>query len=102
MLGGVHIEAPPAGRIDHRRPKPLSFGGQPVSQTGQNLHIHPNAHVLHAGQHPHQGYLHVVVQVPQPLGLQRGQQGGGQMSHGQSLETSLHRGIRCVTSLVAE
>ena len=102
LLGGVHVEAPLARGIDHQRPKPPGVGLQPVAQAGQPLHVHPDAHVLHAGEHPNQGHLHVIVEASQALGVQGVQEWSSQMGHGQGLKAGLHRRRHRIAGIVIE
>ena len=102
LLGGVHVEAPLPRGLEHQRPKPLGVGHQLVAQGSQSRHVHPDAHVLHTGQHPDQGNFHVVVEISQALGIQGLQQGRGQMGHGQGVEASLHRRLCLVAGIVVE
>ena len=69
---------------------------------GQALHVNTDPHVLHAGQHPDQRHLHVVVEVAQALGIQGRQQGRGQMGNGQGTEAGLHRRIDRIAGVIVE
>ena len=83
LLGGVEVELASGGG-DHRGPHLLGLGGQLVADAGEDGRVDADPDVLHAGQHPHQGGLDVVVQVGQALGGQGLPQRRGQPVHRQS------------------
>ena len=54
--------------LQHRRPQLVGLFGQLVEDPLQHRPVHTDADVLHAGQHPHQGDLHLVVEAAESLG----------------------------------
>ena len=73
LQGGVDVELV-AGRLDDRGPMALDVGDQPVAQGLELRAVDGHAGVLHAGQHADERHLDVVVERPQPLGVQGGEQ----------------------------
>ena len=65
LRGGV------PGRLDDRRSFGVALGGQGLVQLAQHLDVHADPQVLHAGQHPHQGDLDLVVEAGEAVRLQR-------------------------------
>ena len=73
LLGGVDVERLPRHGIDGLLPL-RDAGGQGVAEGGQGLPVHPAAGLLHLRQHPAEGQLRGLVQLPQVVLLQPGLQ----------------------------
>ena len=70
LRGGVDVELA-AGLGHDRFPLLGHFGDQAIGQGLKLLAIDADAQVLHAGQHPHERYFNLVVQLGEAAGLQR-------------------------------
>ncbi len=85
----VHLELHPGHVLDECL-QLAAFGGQALVELPQLGHVDPHAHLLHAGEHPHQGALHLVVEAAQSPAVEDLGQGGGQAGDGHGVTGRLH------------
>ena len=92
LLGRVDVDGA-SGVDQHLLPQLLGLGVEFVADLLQHRPVHADADVLHAGQHPHQRHLHVVVEAVQTLRGQRFPEGSDQAVDGQSGPSRLLVGL---------